>query len=94
MASSHYGLGSGTPEQELTRWLREAGRVTVHLEGTQNNLFTNEPTVMYRLYNRKGESWLVTTETAERFGLVQRPMPKPQRKESTPDLFNTQGGLF
>lgn len=96
--NTRYGLGSGTPAQELERWLKEAGKITVHDEGLQQQLFTPaessipEYIRMYRLFNSKGESILITAETALSYGYR---LPEIKLKaESTPDLFNPQEGLF
>ena len=77
MATNRSGLGSGTPTQELERWLKEAGRVTVHDEGEQHRLFDDAPVRMYRLFNKNGESITLTADTAQKYGL--RPTHKQPR---------------
>ena len=80
--------------QELTRWLREAGRVTVHDEGEQFQIFDAAPVRIYRLYNRKGESITLRADTAESYGL--KPTERPRRSPVTEqNLFNpAQGFIF
>lgn len=94
MATLSTGMGSGTPQQELERWLREAGKLTVHDEGEQNRLFDNAPVRMYRIYNRKGESITLTADTARSYGL--QPTEKQRcRPAHADDLFTAaQGFMF
>lgn len=68
------GLGSGTPQQELERWLRDSRRIHCIDEGEQGSLFQPEPVRMYRLMNEKGDSKLITAELAHRYGYHPRPI--------------------
>ena len=94
MATSTCGMGSGTPKQELERWLRDAGRVTVHDEGEQFQIFDAAPVRVYRLYNKKGESITLRADTAENYGL--KPTEKQRRApaESSSLFIPAQGFMF
>jgi len=86
------GFGSGSPTQELERWLREAGRVTVIDEGEQLSLLSPNASRMYRLYNKRGDSIQLTAETAHSYGY--RPTRRAARTEAAPDLFSMQSELL
>jgi hypothetical protein len=93
MATNRCGLGSGTPTQELERWLKDAGKVRVFDEGEQHQLFDSRPTRVYRLFNKRGESLTISAETAHRYGL--RPATQRLAPPKSSNLFDSpQGFMF
>jgi len=94
MATANTGMGAGTQRQELERWLRDAGKVTVFDEGEQHQLFDSRPVRVYRLFNSKGESITMSSDTAESYGYrpTTRPCAPPPRSAG---LFGgNQGFMF
>ena len=57
----------------LVQWLRDAVKVTVIEEGEQAVMFENDWQKMYRLFDAKGNSKLVTATQAHRLGLKPTP---------------------
>lgn len=92
MSTQHCGLGSGTPTQELERWMKEAGKITVHDEGEQHQLFGDMPVRMYRLFRKNGESITITAETAHKYGL--RPAKFRARPAQSRNLFTADQGFI
>jgi hypothetical protein len=69
MATSRpYGMGSGTPEQEFSAWLRDHRRFSVHVEGHQQQLFSDTAEPMLTLTSGR-DSVTVTASWAARFGI-------------------------
>ncbi len=81
-------FGAISFEQELTRWLKHAGRVRVIDKGEQSNLLGGPAGRLYRLYNSAGEFIDVPQAQAERLGL--RPSDRRYRQKGAAE----QGSMF
>ena len=79
---------------ELMDWLRNADRVTVIEEGEQGLMWEGDWQMMYRLFNRAGDSVLVEARQAHTLGIRPTP-PNTHYAAPTGTLFpDDQTNLF